>query len=352
MELLNTLLVSTVSDKVKAERPAVHKRYLPGLNSLRAVAALSLYLYHFTNGGLPKVIVPITQHLFSRGALGVDVFFVISGFIIPYSLLGKNHQVANILTYLKKRIIRINPPAYVAMLLVILQWVIIDKFIQHSDTYTQGLSLKQLVSNVLFIVPFTSYQWIIGIFWTLAIEFQFYLFIGLLFNMLFERQHIAWFIGGYLLVNMLQYVIPSLAVNSFCQYSAVFALGGATLLWQQQRLSLVLYVGCLLLFFGLAYWQLGVYVASVSLLTALCINVLQVNLPGLGFLGKISYSFYLLHMLIGTTSEFMLVKVIAPTTDAHKLLITALSFLASLVGAYFFYTLIEKPSMRLASSQG
>jgi peptidoglycan/LPS O-acetylase OafA/YrhL len=208
MKSLNTLLVSTISDKVKAELPAVHKRYLIGLNSLRAVAALSVCLYHFTNGGLPKVIVPITQRLFSRGALGVDVFFVISGFIIPYSLLGKNYQVANILIYLKKRIFRINPPAYAAMLLVILQWVIIDKFIQHSDTYTQGLSLKQLVSNVLFIVPFTSYQWIVGIFWTLAIEFQFYLFIGLLFNMLFERQHIAWFVGGYLLVNLLQYVIP------------------------------------------------------------------------------------------------------------------------------------------------
>jgi hypothetical protein len=55
------------------------------------------------------------------------------------------------------------------MLLVILQWVIIDKFIRHGGTYTQGLSLKQLVSNVLFIVPFTSYQWIIGIFWTLSI---------------------------------------------------------------------------------------------------------------------------------------------------------------------------------------
>jgi hypothetical protein len=48
----------------------------------------------------------------------------------------------------------------------------------------------------------------------------------------FERQHIVWFIGGYLLVNLLQYVILSLAVNSFCQYSVVFALGGATLLWQ------------------------------------------------------------------------------------------------------------------------
>jgi peptidoglycan/LPS O-acetylase OafA/YrhL len=89
MELSNTLLVSIIPNKIKAERPAVHKWYLPGLNSLRAVAALSVCLYHFINGGLPKVIVPITQHLFSRGALGVDIFFVIPGFIISYSLLGK-----------------------------------------------------------------------------------------------------------------------------------------------------------------------------------------------------------------------------------------------------------------------
>ncbi len=333
------------------ERPAVHKRYLPGLDSLRAIAALSVCLFHFTNGALPKVVMPATQQLFAHGVLGVDIFFVLSGFIIPYSLLGKNYQVHDLFAYLRKRIIRITPPAYAAMLLVVGQWFIIDKLIQHGSTYTQGLSWGRLVSNALFIIPFTSYYWIIGIFWTLAIEFQFYLFIGLFFSLMFERRHIGWFIGAYLLADGLPYLVPALAANSFCQYSAVFALGSATLLWQQQRLSLPLYAGCLLFFGGLVYWQLGVYVAGVSLLTAFSINLLKVNLSGLSFLGKISYSFYLLHVLIGTTCEYVLVKLLPPTTDARKLLITAAALVASLAGASLFYRFVERPFMRLASRQ-
>ena len=332
-------------------RPAVHKRYLPGLDSLRAIAALSVCLFHYTNGALPKAIVPAVQQAFSQGALGVVIFFVISGFIIPYSLLGKNHQMSGFFTYLKKRIIRINPPAYMALLLIIAQWFIIDRFIQHSDAYTKNLSMGQVISNVLFAVPFTSYKWINGVFWTLAIEFEFYLFIGLLFSIMYERRHIGWFIGAYLLANVAQYAVPALAVGSFCQYSAVFALGGATLLWQQQRLTPILYAGCLLLFGGLAYYQQGVYVAGTALATTVAISFFTINVPGLGFLGKISYSFYLLHILIGNVSEFVLVKFIPPISDASKLLITGLSLVAAVAGAYVFYRLIEQPCIRWASRQ-
>ncbi|WP_191906522.1 acyltransferase family protein [Hymenobacter baengnokdamensis] len=340
-----------MSELLTANGQAVHKRYLPGLDSLRAIAALSVCLFHFTNGALPKAIVPVVKQTFSKGALGVDIFFVISGFIIPYSLLGKNYQLSGFLVYIKKRIIRINPPAYVAIILVLAQWFIIDQFIRHTTSYTSGLSAGQIISNLLFVVPFTSYKWVIGVFWTLAIEFEFYLFIGILFSFLFERRHIGFFIGCYLLVNALQYVVPVLAVGSFCQYSTIFALGGATLLWQQKRLTLLLYAGCLLLFSGLAYWQLGAYVAGTALATAIVINLMNVNIPGLGFIGKISYSFYLLHVFIGNTSEFILVKLIAPTSDAHKLLILALSLIAAVTGAYIFYRLVEQPFMRLASRQ-
>lgn len=336
---------------VRAQQPAVHKHYLPGLDNLRAVAALSVCLFHYTNGALPKAIVPSVQQAFSKGVLGVVIFFVLSGFLIPYSLLGKNHQLSGFFLYIKKRIIRINPPAYAALLLIIIQWIIIDRFIQHSNAYTSGLSVGQIVSNVLFIVPFTSYKWLNGVFWTLAIEFEFYLFIGLLFSIMFERHHIRWFIVAYLLAAVVQYVVPALAVGSFFEYSAVFALGGTTLLWQQQRLTPALYVGCLLLFGGISFWQQGGYVAGTALATTLAINTIKVNVPGLGFIGKISYSLYLLHVLIGNVSEFVLVKLIPPTSVSAKLLITGLALVTAIIGSYIFYRLVEQPCMRLASKQ-
>jgi peptidoglycan/LPS O-acetylase OafA/YrhL len=330
-----------------ATPPVARKHYLVGLDALRAVAALSVCLFHFTGGMMPKLMVPAAQNAFSRGYLGVDIFFVISGFIIPYSLVGKNHQVAGIFAYLKKRVMRINPPAYASLFLVIGQWFIIDKLIQHTSRYTGNLTVGQLVHNMLFTVPFTHYKWINGIFWTLAIEFQFYLFIGLLFSLLFERS-VAWFVGLYVLVAAVSFV-PGTESMAFLHYSSLFALGGVALLWQQQRISQALYLAGLLGFGLLTCWQLDVYSGVIGVATAVGINMLKLRIPGLSFLGRMSYSLYLVHGLIGTTAEFVLIKLLPPTTDARKLLLTLVCLGLAIGGAYLFYRLVEQPFMKLAS---
>ena len=325
------------------------KQYLVGLDALRAVAALSVCLFHFTGGMMPKLVVPTAQAAFSRGYLGVDIFFVISGFIIPYSLVGKNHRVTGFFAYLRKRVMRINPPAYVSVFLVLGQWFIIDKLIQHNSRYTGGLSWGQLVHNLLFTVPFTHYKWISGIFWTLAIEFQFYLFIGLLFSLLFERS-IAWFVGLYALVAAVSF-LPGTDAVGFLHYSSLFALGGIALLWQQQRLPQWLYLAGLLGFGALTFWQLEIYAALVGVGTAVAINLIKVRIPGLSFLGRMSYSLYLVHALIGTTAEFVLIKLVPPSTDARKLGLTLICLMLAIGGAYLFYRLVEQPFMKLAAQK-
>ncbi|QKG51634.1 acyltransferase family protein [Hymenobacter sp. BRD67] len=336
-----------ISDVVLGTVEVKHRKsYLPGLDTLRAVAALSVCFFHFSGGMMPKLVVPAAKSAFSQGYLGVDIFFVISGFIIPYSLVGKNHRVAGFFAYLKKRVMRINPPAYISLLLVLGQWFFIDKVINKTSFYTKDLSISQVVHNLLFTIPFTNYKWISGIFWTLAIEFQFYLFIGLLFNFLFGRK-VGWFVVLYVLMGLLQFV-PVLAAAGFFHYSTLFALGGVALLWQQQAPKW-LYVAGLAVFGGLALWQLGLYAALIGVGTAVAINTIKVSIPGFSFLGKISYSLYLLHGLIGTTAEFALVKLLPPTSDARKLLLTAVCLSLAIAGAYVFYLVVEKPFMRLAS---
>ena len=317
------------------------------LDSLRAVAALSVCLFHYTGGMMPKLIVPAVKSVFSSGYLGVDIFFVISGFIIPYSLVGKNHQITGIFTYLKKRILRINPPAYASIVLVLGQWFLIDKIIQHNNHYTGNLSWGQLINNLLFTIPFTDYKWISGIFWTLAIEFQFYLFVGILFSLLFERS-VAWFVGLYVLVVAVSF-LPHTAAVGFLHYSSLFALGGIALLWQQQRITLWAYIAGLLVFGGLTLWQLELTAALVGIVTAAAINAIKVRIPGLSFLGKISYSLYLVHGLIGTTAEFVLIKLLPPTTDGRKMILIGVCFVLATVGSYIFYRIIEQPFVRMAA---
>jgi peptidoglycan/LPS O-acetylase OafA/YrhL len=354
MDPSSTSVISVVALPVLDHRPtqpgeavAPRKAYLVGLNSLRGLAALMVCLYHFTNGALPKAIVPTTKWLFAHGNLGVEIFFVISGFIIPYSLVGKNHQVKGFFSYLKKRIIRINPPAYAALLLTVGQAFFIDNVIQHRVNYTKDITWMRVLHNVLFTVPFSHYTWLLGVLWTLAIEFQFYLFIGLLFSTLFERKSVWWFAGAYLVLAGIQQFWP--VADSFLQYSSLFALGGVALLWQQQRLSKVAYGGLLAVFTVILYWQIDVYVAVAGLATALALNALRMKVPVLDFLGKISYSFYLLHLLLGTSCEFLLIKFIAPVTVSSKLLIVSIAIGTAVVGSYIFYRLVEQPCMRLAS---
>ena len=323
------------------------KTFLPGLDPLRAIAAVSVCLFHFTGGMLPKLVVPATKTAFSQGVLGVIIFFVISGFIIPYSLIGKNHQVKGFFAYMKKRVLRINPPAYVSILLVLGQGLFIAKALHKPAGVIDGLSIGQLAHNLLFTIPFTNYQWINGVFWTLAIEFQFYIFIGLLFVLLFERS-VVWFVGLYLGAIALQFA-PFLVAAEFFKYSAVFALGGVALFWQQKRITPILFVAGLVLFGGIAYWQLGLYTALTAVATAVAINMVTVSLPGFSFLGKISYSLYLVHATVGTTLEFILIKLFPPTSDALKILLTVACLLLTIAASFVFYQLVERPFMKWAA---
>ena len=325
------------------------KKYLVGLDALRAIAALSVCFFHYSGGMLPKLIVPSIKQTFSKGYLGVEIFFVISGFIIPYSLVGKNHQISGFFTYLKKRVLRINPPAYVSLLLVLCQWLLIDTIINHDTHYTENLTWGQVISNLLFIVPFTKYGWINGIFWTLAIEFQFYLFIGILFNALFNKP-VAWFVFIYLLIAAFSFV-PYTESVSFLRYSSLFAVGGVALLWHQQRITLWGYIAGLVLFGGITVWQLDVYAAVVGVGTAVAINAVNFRIPFISSLGKISYSLYLMHGLVGTTAEFILIKLLPPTTDARKMLLTAICVVLAIAGSYIFHLLVEKPFMRLGGQK-
>lgn len=260
------------SDQLPAAAPVrTTNKHVSGLALLRGIAALSVALYHYTGAVLPKFHVDSVGAFFSKGYLGVEVFFVISGFVIPYSLLGKGYTPKRFFAYILKRIVRINPPAYLAMFMVLTLWYLRDHFVAHRIEYTAGLSLAQIIHNMLFTIPFTHYKWVIGIFWTLAIEFQFYIFIGLTFSFLFEKNKVFAFVGVFLLVALVQQYLQAHAIlrseENFFQYSTLFAMGGLTLFKKQERISTPLYLALLLLFAGICFYQLAIYHALVGVST-------------------------------------------------------------------------------------
>lgn len=322
------------------------KTHLYTLDLLRGVAALSVCLMHFTGSVLPKLKVPLAAILFSWGWLGVEIFFVISGFIIPYVLLKSNYNLQGFGNFIGKRFVRICPPSYVALTLVILQYLFIDHFFHPAKSWSGSLSMGQISHHLFYTIPFTNYEWINGVFWTLAVEFQFYLFIGLLFPLMFRSQY--HFIGLSLLTLCLYYM-PFSDKLQFFHYSSLFLMGGLTMLFFEKRVSTAIFLITLLAFGLCCYAQLGLLPTLFGVGTSLVIAFVKIKNKVSTFLGNISYSLYLNHVLIGSTLEVVLSKIINPQTAAMKLTLLAFCVAATIACSYLFYKTVELYFVNLAN---
>ena len=325
-------------------------KYLGILDLLRGFAALSVVCFHFTvvssaGGSLAKYFSPLLNTTFSWGYLGVEVFFVISGFIIPYSMLKTSYNTRGFFHYLTKRIARICPPAYVLIGLTLLQWLVVDYFLHDDAKRIGAVTSGQVVSNLLFIVPFTEYKWINGVFWTLAVEFQFYVVIGLLFNAFFTNATVTRFVALGAFCCGVHY-LPGFPEESFFKYAGLFMQGGATLLYFTKAFSLWQYLLCLALFTAASCFMVTPIAGVFGLATALAIAFIKFEHPIAAFFGRISYSLYLTHFVVGSTVEFILSRFYQPVSPVGNTLAIVLCIIAACIGAQIFYLLVEKPFLK------
>src|ERR1700759_1148473 len=87
---------------------------------LRGIASLMVCYFHLARGN-PRFLPDssIVKQSASFGWSGVEVFFVISGFVIPFSMYQKKYTLSNFFVFFKKRIIRIEPPYLISVIMVV-----------------------------------------------------------------------------------------------------------------------------------------------------------------------------------------------------------------------------------------
>lgn len=146
------------------EVPAILQgAHYPSLDGLRGIAILMVIIYHF---GANHFFRPY-YFLFS-GELGVNIFFVISGFLITTLLLKEKLKYGNVSLkwFYTRRALRIIPVAYLFLLVMIVL----------NSIYKLGLSGSNFAASFLFYknLPYQS-DFYTGHFWSLAAEVQFYL---------------------------------------------------------------------------------------------------------------------------------------------------------------------------------
>ena len=147
--------------------------FLPGLNGLRSIAAISVVIAHVTNQNLADFGFPNTFN-FALADYGVTMFFVISGFLITFLLLNEQLVSGTILVskFYLRRILRIWPLYYFYIFIII-------AFLYFSNK-TDDIINEQLWFYVLFTanIPTIAHNviFLIAHYWSIGVEEQFYLF--------------------------------------------------------------------------------------------------------------------------------------------------------------------------------
>ena len=190
-------------------------KYLPSIDSLRAIAVISVIIYHIDANYLPG------------GFLGVDLFFVLSGYLIS-SLIIKEYKstgTVNLYNFYVRRARRLLPAVYFMITVVL---IIITLF--------NGVLLKKSYLDALFGYIYSSNWWYIfhkldyfdsfgsqspfKHLWSLAIEEQFYMFFPLIF-LIFNRKSKSNNSNSKLNKNFI-YVVLSLILVSLIAHILLF----------------------------------------------------------------------------------------------------------------------------------
>ncbi len=162
------------------EKKSNQKTTIPALDGVRGVACLGVVEYHVNylisySFHLPALLGALGSSILMAGWSGVTLFFVLSGFLLflPYArhLLFEQSWPSTRTFYLR-RALRILPGYYLALFLLIL--------LAHPQ-YFQWDHLGNLSLFLTFLMDAPStYQKINGPFWTLAVEWQYYMLLPLL----------------------------------------------------------------------------------------------------------------------------------------------------------------------------
>jgi peptidoglycan/LPS O-acetylase OafA/YrhL len=333
-------------------------QYRREIDGLRAVAVLPVILFH---GGF---------HPFTGGYVGVDVFFVISGYLITSILIRELQQgTFSILHFYERRARRILPALFVVMLACLpfaYAWMVPSQFISFAQSL---VSVVLFVSNIFFWYQGEAYfaaeaelQPLLHT-WSLAVEEQYYLLfpVFLLLVWRFGRQPVFWSVVAIAAISLVMaewgsrnapsasfYLAPSraweLLAGSICAFLAVGRPQRSSNMLSAIGLALIVYA---ILWFDADTPFPGLYALVPVIGTALIILFAAretwvarlLSTRAFVGIGLISYSAYLWHQPL-----FAFARLRSPT-EPDALLIGGLS-VASLLLVWATWHYVEQPFRR------
>lgn len=324
------------------------------LDALRAIAAINLLLFHFTWVYAEKF--GYSSDLGFRwpfGAYGVEMFFILSGFVNSMSLMRRGKPK----DFVAARLIRIIP--------IFLLVIIANLWILRMPPMNQEVSIGQFLANLTLVPKVLGYQCVDPVMWTLQVEMMFYAALVVMFRLgLLRRYFLGW---GILLLGSIVWC-PWLDGTASAHGNAFWHVA-ATFVRRVMLLDMVplFAIGFLLYMIrsGAGHrWQnlIGIIVAATVFhsidhgkhnpaatvliigLVAACAygKVPPLRFPPLVFISTISYALYLCHNNLGSVLIHRFDQAgVAP------LISLAIGILFSLSLAILVTKRIEQPATRI-----
>jgi peptidoglycan/LPS O-acetylase OafA/YrhL len=291
---------------------------LESLDAARGVAILLVLASHFIPDASGSSLVPANA--------GVILFFFLSGFLMDRNLA----QDDRIAPFAIRRGFRLLP----------IYWASIALALTHGRDWT----VTSVLANATFTAPVVGAERFLGVYWTLYIEVLFYALAPFL-RMAGDKAILA---APYLFIALLGFLWVGAGLFNAASFYLLFCFAGMQIgLWYRGQLSA----------FGLAASLVAVSIASsafpvvnsyLGLAPLACgaLVWLALRCPFrsliLEWVGKISYSLYLMHTIAGYAAMGILQSAGCPQWAA-----IGGGVIVSFVTAYATYKLIEKPGIRL-----
>lgn len=356
----------------------VHISYKPHIDGIRGIAVLFVVLYHF----FPS--------LFIGGFIGVDIFFVISGFLISMIILKSlEHQTFSFTNFYARRIKRIFPALLImCSLCLIYGWFVLfeDEFMKMSRHATYSsffLTNLSLYKEGGYFDAAADYKPLLHL-WSLAVEEQFYLvwpFILWVMHTCYRRFKPSFSQHAMFFTFMFVVTLGSLSLHFYYYHHnprlafyftaarlwelSIGATGAYVLLYCPHVISRVRFGGWAALLSLIViilslfvidsthqYFQYLIILPVIaSLILLLSTEVYKehalvkcvLTQPVLIFLGLISYPLYLLHWPL-----ISFIKIISPKALTNSMVVLLLLLLT--ISAYGIYRYVEGPIRRSQSA--
>ena len=320
---------------------AQRKRFTE-IDALRGLAALAVVLFHYTtryeerfgidNGGFSDIFV--------FGEYGVQLFFIISGFVIYMSIL----KVKSVSDFAIKRSFRLYP-AYIFA--VVLTFTIVSL----APIEQLKIDIMPALVNLTMFQDFLGAPRVDGVYWTLRVELTFYILMGILLFFKVEKN-VMWIVYSWLAFSVGVQLVHMGADNdttalirefSIASFSHMFIIGMMFYsIWQHgDKLKyyavIAMCIGYDLIFLSVenalftALFVLTFYLVIHNRMQFLSSRVLV-------FFGTISYPLYLIHQNIG----YVVINKMHELGFTHPIF-TVMLIGATILAAYLIFRYVETP---------